>query len=108
MADSYEIQSEAQARTIEGRKIMQDSLESLANDINDINASEVANRVITQLSDTMILNNDTDLSSIEEKIDQIDTQILQAQIQDLIIQLNNQQEQINSIDNKLDAILDNM
>ena len=108
MQDSYEIQSEAQARTIEGRRIMQDSFESLTNDINNINASEIANHVVNQLSDTMPLNNDTDLSSIENKIDKIDTQMLQAQVQDMIIQLSNQQEQINSIDNKLDAILDKM
>lgn len=108
MQDSYEIQSEAQARTIEGRRIMQDSFESLTSDINNINASEIANHVVNQLSDTIPLNNDTDLSSIENKIDKIDTQMLQAQVQDMIIQLSNQQEQINSIDNKLDAILDKM
>ena len=108
MPDSFEIQSEAQARTIESKKIMQDSIENLTDEINNVNASEVADRVVNQLADTIITNNDINLSDIEEKIDQIDIELLKAQIQDVIIQLNNQQEQINSIDNKLDAILDNM
>lgn len=106
MVDSFEIQSEAQARTIENRKIMQESFKNIANNINDVNASEVANCVVNQLSDTIDLNNNIDLTNIEEKIDNIDTEILQAQIQDIMIQLSTQQEQINSIDNKLNAILD--
>lgn len=106
MADSFEIQSEAQARTIENRKIMQESFENIATNISNVNTSEVADQVVNQLYDTINLDNNIDLTNIEEKIDNIDTEILQAQIQDVIIQLNTQQEQINSIDDKLNAILD--
>lgn len=106
MADSFEIQSEAQARTVENRKIMQESFESIASNISNVNTSEVADQVVNQLYDTINLDNSIDLTNIEEKIDNIDTEILQAQIQDVIIQLNTQQERINSIDDKLNAILD--
>lgn len=108
MADSFEIQSEAQARTVENRKIMQESFESIASNISNVNTSEVADQVVNQLYDTINLDNSIDLTNIEEKIDNIDTEILQAQIQDVIIQLNTQQERINSIDDKLNAILDKM
>ena len=105
MVDSFEIQSEAQAHTIENRRIMQESFENIANNVNNINASEVADCVVNQIYDTISSDNNVDLSNIEEKIDNIDTGILQAQIQDVIIQLNTQQEQINSIDDKLNTIL---
>ena len=109
MADSFEIQTETQVRAIESKKMMQDSLSNIINSDDIIDTSEVANKVVNQLSN-MAIETDTniDISNLETKIDNMNTGIIEAQTQDLLIQFNKQQEQINSIEEKLNMILEKM
>ena len=109
MGDSFEIQTETQVRAIEGKKMMQDSLNNILNENNIVDSSEIANKVVNQLSN-MAIKTDTnvDISNLENKIDNIDTGIIEAQTQDILIQFNKQQEQINSIEEKLNIILKKM
>lgn len=109
MADSFEIQTETQVRAIESKKIMQESLSNMSNENNIIDSSEIADKVVNQLSN-MAIETDTniDISNLENKIDTINTGVIEAQTQDMLIQFNKQQEQINSIEEKINIILEKM
>ena len=107
MADFFEVQTETQVRAIESKKMIQDSINEIIN--NDIiDTSEVADKVVNQLSNMNTNTTDIDISNLEEKIDNISTGIIEAQTQDILIQFNKQQEQINSIEEKINIILEKM
>ena len=109
MGDSFEIQTETQVRAIESKKMMQESLSNIIEDGNLLNSSEIADKVVNQLSN-MAIETDTniDISNLEDKIDNMNTGIIEAQTQDILIQFNKQQEQINSIEEKINIILEKM
>lgn len=109
MADSFEIQTETQVRAIESKRLMQESLSNMNNENNIIDSSEIADKVVNQLSN-MAIETDTniDISNLENKIDTINTGVIEAQTQDMLIQFNKQQEQINSIEEKINIILEKM
>ena len=106
MGDLFEIQTETQVRAIESKRMMQQSLSDIIEEGKVIDSSEIADKVVNQLSN-MAIETDTnlDISNLENKIDNMNTGIIEAQTQDILIQFNKQQEQINSIEEKLDSIL---
>lgn len=109
MVDSFEIQTETQVRAIESKRMMQESLSNITDNGKIIDSSEIADKVVNQLSN-MAIETDTniDLSNIEDKIDTINTGVIEAQTQDILIQFNRQQEQINSIEEKINVILEKL
>lgn len=101
MADSFEIQTEAQVKAIESRKIIQDIMGS-QNVPNDTLTTNIEGQ-ISNIAETIDALNIEDISN---KIDNIDTGMLQAQVSDMLIKIQKQQDQINSIEKKIDMLLD--
>lgn len=102
MADSFEIQTEAQVKAIESRKIVQDVIESQ----NTFNNNTLTTNIEEQISNISETLNTFNMNEINDKIDNIDTNILEAQISDMLIKIQTQQEQINSIEEKINMLLE--
>lgn len=107
MVDSFEIQTEAQVKAIESRKMIQDVIEQTAPN-NDIIDSSYITQQISNLENSINSLDNIDLNKISDKIDNIDTNIIEAQIENILIKIQSQQKQINNIEEKLDIIINKM
>ena len=107
MVDSFEIQTEAQVKAIESRKMIQDVIEQTAPN-NDIIDSSYITQQISNLENSINSLDNINLNKISDKIDNIDTNIIEAQIENILIKIQSQQKQINNIEEKLDIIINKM
>lgn len=100
MVDSFEIQTEAQVKAIESRKMIHDMIKNqdvpISND--NISTSGIENKIsdIADTIDNIVVN----------KIDNIDTNMIEAQNADMLIKIQNQQAQIDSLEKKIDMLLE--
>lgn len=104
MVDSFEIQTEAQVKAIESRKMIQDVIEQTVPN-NDVIDSSYITQQISNLENSINSLDNINLNEISDKIDNIDTNIIEAQIENILIKIQSQQKQINNIEEKLDIII---
>lgn len=101
MVDTFEIQTEAQVKAIENRKIINDALTT-----NNINTTDTAyiEQQISDINDSISTIDSVNFDELSAKIDDIDINVLRTQINDVLIKIQNQQEQINNIEEQIDSI----
>lgn len=112
MVDDYQVQTAAQVSVINNRKMIKQISKEITNNDNTNIEKKIDNLINTLNTDTSgvvsLNNNNIDLSTITNKIDDLDTELIKTQNKDMLIRIKEQEKSIENLEKKIDLILEKL
>lgn len=112
MVDDYQVQTAAQVSVINNRKMIKQISKEITNNDNTNIEKKIDNLINTLNTDTSgvvsLNNNNIDLSTITNKIDDLDTELIKTQNKDMLIRIKEQEKSIENLERKIDLILEKL